>query len=273
MVRPGPRGTADTKEVSWNGVLFPQPPSYLFITYQKDPTYTTYNNPFRNGANLVAPAAAANNAPKFGTGVSAVFDNAAATNVGVSLDFLGPYTQATVFNQELAARNIAMAQDAQATILRVELVIQSAVGSFAFRDNVDSELFLQDRDRLFRTHIRNCHSSYCDAGRGVWADKESCLLLSTSDYLIGLETSSGTVFPITLDLKVEFANRSTHSGGACFTTGVGVKGKMQFENIIIGEPTLVGLFHQNVMSIAASSSVLSSQAFSQATTAAALQSS
>ena len=47
----------------------------------------------------------------------------------------------------------------------------------------------------------------------------------------------------------------------------------QFENIIVGEPIMVACFNQNVMSIASSSAVLSSQAFSQATTAAALQSS
>jgi len=97
-------------------------------------------------------------------------------------------------------------------------------------------------------------------------------LLASSDFLLGLQTSPGTAFPITLDIKVLFANRAAYRGGACFSTGV-TRGQMMFEDIIIGEPTLVGLFHNNVLSIAASSAVLSSQSFSQATTAAALASS
>ena len=242
-----------------------------FITYQKDPSFTNYNAPLA-GLDTVAPPGGADYAPKFGTAVArGVFDTAAHLNAAVGTQFVGAYTQQTCFNQELAARNIAMSQDGQASITAVEIIIQSAVGSFAFRD---TELhYMQDRDRLWNCHVRNCHANYCEAGRGVWADKESCLLLSSSDYMIGLNTSPGTVFPITLDVKVRFANRATHSGGACFSLGQGVKGKCQFEQIIIGEPTLVGCFHQNVMSIAASSSVLSAQAFSQATTAAALQSS
>ena len=273
VVRPMPRDTdvSHYKEVTWTGVQFPQPPSYIFITYQKDPSFTNYNAPLSK-LDTVAPPGGADYSTKFDvTAARGTMDTAARLNALVGTAFVGAYDQASCFAQELAARNIAMAQDSNASITAVEIVIQSAVGSFAFRDS--GEHYLQDRDRLWNVHVRNCHANYCEAGRGVWADKESCLLLSSSDYLIGLSTSPGTVFPITLDVKVRFANRATYSGGACFSLGQGVKGKCQFEQIIIGEPTLVGCFHQNVMSIAASSSVLSSQAFSQATTAAALQSS
>ena len=89
--------------------------------------------------------------------------------------------------------------------------------------------------------------------------------------MLGLSSSPGTVFPITLDIRVKFANRAAYSGGLCFSTGV-CKEKMQFEDFIVGEPVLLGIFTQNVISIAASSAVISSQAFSQATTAAALAS-
>ncbi len=109
-------------------------------------------------------------------------------------------------------------------------------------------------------------------GRGAWQEKECCVLLSSSDYMLGLSTSPGTSFPITLDVKVMFANKASYRGGLCYTTGR-AKGQTVFEDFILGEPTLVGLFNQNVMTIAASSAVLSSQAFSQATTAAALASS
>ena len=67
-------------------------------------------------------------------------------------------TQELVFNDELAARNIAMAQDSNAAILQLEIVVQSAIGSFSFRDT--QAPFLQDRDVLWRKHVRNCHSQY-----------------------------------------------------------------------------------------------------------------
>ena len=89
--------------------------------------------------------------------------------------------------------------------------------------------------------------------------------------MLGINSSSGTVFPITLDISVRFANRAAYSGGLCFSNGLS-KGKCQFEDFIVGEPILVGIFTQNVISIAASSAVISSQSFSQATTASALAS-
>ena len=187
-------------------------------------------------------------------------------------DALRTNTRDIVFDQECAARNIAMAQDSNAAIMQIEIVVQSAIGSFSFRDSSSGGPYLQDRDVLWRRHLRNCHSQYSKAGRAVWQDRECCALLASSDFCLGLSTSPGTQYPITLDVKVRFANRASYRGGACFSTG-GQKGQMQFEDIMIGEPTLVGLFHQNVLSIAASSAVLSSQSFSQATTAAALASS
>ena len=35
------------KKVTFSGVIFPQPPSYIFCVYQKDPSYTNYDNPLR----------------------------------------------------------------------------------------------------------------------------------------------------------------------------------------------------------------------------------
>jgi hypothetical protein len=173
----------------------------------------------------------------------------------------------------LMSRYIALNQDSNAAILQLEIVIQSAIGSFTFRDSAESnkECYFTDRDLLWRTHTRNCHSEYSKKGRASWQNKKSCLLLSSSDYLLGLSTSPGTVYPITMDVRVKFACRSSHKGGICFTTGQN-KGQCEFEDFMVGEPILVGLFTQNVLSLAASSAVYSSQAFSQATTAAALAS-
>ena len=289
VVRPPRRDAAGhTKIIKWTGVQFPQPPSYLFFVYQKSPEFMQYDNPLKAAIDRVAePGDGADRQAydaKWGSAAALrqVFDTVDHTNLAVKTTIgaraaghaRDTYGIGGTFNQEIAARNIAQSQDSQAAILQFECVIQSAVGSFAFRDseNQTQNTHTQDRDRLWRTHVRNCHSSYSSAGRGVWQDRESCLLLSASDYLVGLQTSPGTVFPITLDIRIKFANRASYSGGACYTTGCGVKGKMEFEDFIVGEPIMVGCFHQNVMSIAASSSVLSSQAFSQATTAAALSS-
>ena len=57
----------------------------------------------------------------------------------------------------------------------------------------------------------------------------------------------------------------------CYSTGQ-QRGQVEIEDMIVGEPILVGIFTQNVLSIAQSSAVLSSQSFSQASTAAALAS-
>ena len=273
-IRPPQRTIAShTKNVSFTGQVFPQPPSYLFLVYQKDPSYTTYDNPFLH-MNKIAPPGANYTAKYDYIAARAALTGAAALNLQTTTKIGADgsvFNQEGAFNTEIASRNIAMAQDSNACIVRFSCVVQSAVGAFAFRDS--EAPYLQDRDRLWRAHVSNFPSQYAENGRGQFFDRECCLLLSSSDYLIGLETSSGTVFPITVDIECEFANRAVYSGGECFTTGCGVKGKMAFEDLIIGEPVLVGCFNQNVMSIASSSSVLSSQAFSQATTAAALQSS
>ena len=127
----------------------------------------------------------------------------------------------------------------------------------------------QDRDLLFRKHVMNCCDGYCKAGRSAWQDRECCALLSCDQFLLGLSTSIGTVFPIILDIKAKFANRASVSSGLCYTTGR-VKGKMVFDDFICGTPVVVGLFNSQIISIASSSAVLSAQAFSQSTTASAL---
>ena len=106
------------------------------MVYQKDPTFTTYNNPLQ-GIDTVGAPAADNYADKYATvAARTIFDNDAHTNasvrthVGSGADANNTFNQAGAFNQELAARNVAMAQDSNAAILQFECVIQSAVGSF-----------------------------------------------------------------------------------------------------------------------------------------------
>ena len=277
-IRPPSRNVKDgTKDVLWNGVMFPQPPSYIFICYEKDPEFMSYDNPIQAGLRTVAiPAAGGEDSACDAFGVAAAARGPAdanAWNARIEADDQKDNTLDTVSDHALMSRYIAQNQDSNAAILQLEIVIQSAIGSFAFRDTnkEGNKTYLTDRDILWRTHTRNCHSEYAKKGRSAWQRRKSCLLLSSSDYLLGLSTSPGTVYPITMDVRVKFANLASYKGGVCYTLGRN-KGQAEFEDFMVGEPILVGLFTQNVLSLAASSAVYSSQAFSQATTAAALAS-
>ena len=153
--------------------------------------------------------------------------------------------------------------------MQLEVTVQSAVGSWSFKSS--DYPYLQDRDMLWQKHITNCCDDYVKAGRGKWQDRASCVLLSCSDFLLGLSTSPGTVFPIILDIKCRFANRSAVCSGLAFA-GPQCIGKQTFDDIMVGSPVVVACFNQQILSITSSSAVLSSQAFSQSTTASALAS-
>jgi len=173
------------------------------------------------------------------------------------------------FKAEVAGRYIAQNQDSNAAIMQLEIVVQSAVGSWAFKSS--DYPMLQDRDMLWQKHVTNCCDDYVKAGRGKWQDRCSCVLLSCSDFLLGLSSSPGTVFPIILDISCRFANRSAVCSGLAYA-GPQCLGKQTFDDIMVGDPVVVAMFNQQILSITSSSAVLSSQAFSQSTTASALAS-
>jgi hypothetical protein len=152
--------------------------------------------------------------------------------------------------------------------MQIDIRIQSAIGSFSFRTTTGSP-YLQDRDILWKRVIANCCDDYMPAGRGKWQDRASCALLSSSDFLLGLQTSSGVTFPVIIDALVKFANRAAVSSGLCFTNGQ-TKGKQVYEDFMVGDPVCVALFNKQILSIASSSAVLSAQSFSQSTYAAAI---
>jgi len=170
---------------------------------------------------------------------------------------------------EKAGRYIAQNQDSNAAIMQLDITVQSAVGSWSFKSS--DYPYLQDRDMLWQKHVTNCCDDYVKAGRGKWQDRASCVLLSCSDFLLGLSTSPGTVFPIILDIKCKFANRSAVCSGLAYS-GRQCIGKQTFDDIMVGDPVVVACFNQQILSITSSSAVLSSQAFSQSTTASALAS-
>jgi len=261
-----PLKNALVKEVVWNGVLFPQVPSMIFIVYQKDVAAMLHDTLNFAGADPGAALAALNydyTAGGVNTLSTAALANTALANTGAACDI----NRRTA--GRIAARGLALNRDTNAAIMGIEIVIQSAVGSFAFKDS--SYPYLEDRDLLWRKHARNCHNKYCPSGRAIWQEKESCALLSSSDFCLGLGTSPGAVFPITMDIRVRFANKSFAVGGEQFS-GLFAKGQQALPDIIVGQPILVGQFNNHMFNIAASSGVLSSQAFSQSTVAATLAS-
>ena len=267
----------DKFTVQWTGLQFPQVPNQIFIVMQK--SSEVYN--LKNPANVTLlkktlAAGAPGQVVKWEEGEGADrngFDNvahAAASLVlraaaGGAADADGTIRYAS----EIAGRYIAQNQDSNAAIMQLEITVQSAVGSWAFKS--DSYPYLQDRDMLWQKHTTNCCDEYMQAGRGKWQDRASCVLLSCSDFLLGLSTSPGTVFPIILDIKCRFANRSAVCSGLAYA-GPQCVGKQTFDDIMVGDPVCVACFNQQILSITSSSAVLSSQAFSQSTTASALAS-
>jgi hypothetical protein len=152
--------------------------------------------------------------------------------------------------------------------MQIDIRIQSGIGSFSFRTTTGTP-YLQDRDILWKRHLSNCCDDYMPQGRGKWQDRCCCALLSSSDFLLGLQTSSGVIFPVLIDVLVKFANRAAVSSGLAYTNGQ-TKGKQVYEDFMIGDPCVVALFNKQILSIASSSAVLSAQAFSQSTYAAAI---
>ena len=264
--------------VQWNGIQFPQIPNALFIVYQKNSDVYNLNNPVF-GVGSVNPPTAADHSTKWETIPAGallnarrlLFDTHVHANEQLMDRILLPGSAdletAHTFNQELAGRYIAQNQASNASIMAIEITVQSAVGSWSFKSSAYPRT--RDRDDLWQKHVMNCNDQYCLQGRGKWQDKCSCAYLTCSDWLLGIQSSPGTIFPIILDIKVEFAGRSTGKGGLCYTNGQ-TRGQQVFDDFICGSPCVVGIFNQQILSIASSSAVVSSQAFSQSTTAAAL---
>jgi hypothetical protein len=276
-IRPASAGVQAIKtkhevDVQWNGIQFPQIPNQLFIVMQKSSDVYNLQNPCF-GVDTVGPPAAGDYSAKwetvaarntfdtFGHANAALMDHAAAAaNAGAEV--------IQAFNQEVAGRYLATNQASNASIMMLEIVVQSAVGSWSFKSSAYP--YTQDRDMLWQKHCQNCNDQYMKAGRGRWQDRASCAFLACSDFLLGLGGASpGVVFPIILDIKAKFANRAAVSSGLCFSNGQ-AKGKQVLGDIMVGDPVVVGCFNQQIISIASSSAVISAQAFSMSTAASAL---
>ena len=145
-------------------------------------------------------------------------------------------------------------------------MVQSSVGSFKLTD--DSYPFLRDQAMLYNEHKRNCCSAYFEkSGFSDWKKRASCILLSVSQYLHGLGSSSGVAFPIQISADVYFANKCQFIEGLFAYDDKCPRGPVVRNDAISARPVLVGIFDKQVIQIASSSAVLSAQNLSQASAA------
>ena len=231
-------------DCEFQNLQFSQPPSYLFFCAQKQSECFRHSDQLATrSADLQAPVVLSDG------------------NQAVSADRCA----AIVSYVSAVAQN----QDSNLAIVRFKMMIQSSVGSFEFSDDTVFP-FLQDKRELFAIHKRNCCQSYLeDSGMSDWQNRCCCLLLSDTEYMQGLGTSSGTAFPIQVSASLTFQNRCTFVDGikySDFRSG----GAILHRDYIAARAVCVGIYDKQVLQVSSSSSVLSAQNFTQSTTAALL---
>ena len=286
--------------VSFENIQFAQPPSYIFICAQKSSSMFSHKTPIQQiTASLDAEADPADltysttpiemlldparqAAADFGAGngapvLQAVYDGF--MDQGIVTDLQNQFantsnaqaarnaqTAARVSNLKACGRYIAQNQDANLSVTRIDLLVQSSVGSFKLSG--DKYPFLRDQQIIWDEHRRNCCTDYYEkSGFSDWKKRGSCVLLSVSQYLHGLGSSAGVAFPIQVTAEVYFANKCSFIEGLYAYDEKAPRGPMVFQDCINARPVLVGLFDKQVIQIASSSAVLSAQNLSQASAA------
>ena len=99
-----------------------------------------------------------------------------------------------------------------------------------------------------------------------WQNRCSALLISSTEYLHGLGTSSGVSFPIQISAEIVYQNRCTFVSGMQYSD-FRAAGPILHRDYIAARGVCVGIFDKQVLQIASSSSVLSAQNFTQSTAA------
>lgn len=284
--------------VTFENLQFAQPPSYIFICAQKSSDMFSHKTPIQNLSETLdetknaADLTYATTAAKFietarikstseATRATPIVANTLTADLNAGntyreLQQQGNTTNAqVVLNQQSAdrvsvlkacGRYIAQNQDANLSITRIDLLVQSSVGSFKLSG--DSYPYLRDQQIIWDEHRRNCNTDYFEkSGFSDWKKRGSCVLLSVSQYLHGLGSSAGVAFPIQITAEVYFANKCQFIEGLYAYDEKAPRGPMVFRDCISARPVLVGLFDKQVIQIASSSAVLSAQNLSQASAA------
>ena len=239
--------------VSFQNLQFAQPPSYILITAQKSSDMFTHKSPLEGNLNSDMSA----------TRGAADADQNAIMHLSTADAAL---TTNQISSTKAAGRLLAQNQDSNLSIMRLDILVQSSVGSIKYSS--DTFPYLRDQAILWNEHKRNCCEDYIkDATIGDWSKRCCCVLLNVSQYLHGLGSSAGVAFPIQISAEVAFANRCRFLDGSYAYDKKYSKGPIMFEDFIRARPVFVGLFDKQVVQIASSSAVLSAQNLSQASAA------
>ena len=260
-------------KVDFQNLQFAQPPSYIFICAQKSSDVLAHENSLKAEVkyDLTKETITANQRdPEH----NQYWLADATTPIERTEDYNGVYsnvdqaiaasrTKTKVARLKTAGRYIAQNQDSNLAIDRLDILVQSSVGSFQVTD--DAYPFKRDQQILWDEHRRNCNTDYfAKSGLSDWQKRGCCVLLSVSQYLHGLGSSAGVAFPIQISCHVEFVNKCAFIEGLYGYDEKGPRGPMVFKDYINARPVLVGIFDKQVLQIASSSAVLSAQNISQA---------
>ena len=218
-------------EVRFDGLVSAQAPSYIFVCFQKSSKMYCLGDE-RGG------------------------DDDAIGRPVSDWDYTAGAAPAATNGKSAGLANYFVCRNTSrnAAIQRFSLSIQSSIGAYSFAG--DTAPYLLTRNQLYRDHIRYCQTSdYPDIN--TWFKHDCCLLIGADSYLRGL-TSPGCSFPITLDCTVEYISAGQ------YIDGVGSAAKLArspavFQDVIQGDPVLVGLYPGSSLQVSASSAVLSSQ--------------
>jgi len=234
-------------EVAFDNLQFAQPPTYLFICAQKSSDCYSHQTPLVGlKADDMSKAAP-----------DLTFNNARQSKAhGITL----PSVQ-NINATKFAGRYIAQNQDSNLAIVKLNLVVQSSVGTFEVSG--DKYPFLRDQQNVWDQHKRNCNAEYfADGGFLDWQKRGCCVLLSVSQYLHGLGSSAGVAFPIQISATVSFENKCAFIEGL-YANDPSIKGPIVWKDYIRARPVIVGIFDKQVIQIASSSAVLSALNMSQ----------
>ncbi|MAD43383.1 MAG: hypothetical protein CMH98_00120, partial [Oceanospirillaceae bacterium] len=215
-------GFAD-KERVWNcnfqNCVYSQPPSFLFFVAQKSMDCVQFVSPNSR------------------TNVDDLTQQAAVIAGDVIPDTNTADAAAKIKSQY---RSVIQNQDANLSIVRFKLLVQSSLASWELTS--DKFPYLLDQQQLWDVHKKNCHTQYLkDAGIDEWSRRACCLKLSCADYLAGLGASFGTAFPITISCEIVFANKSAFVTGLKYSD-VRSPGPILFQEPIHARAVMTGVF-------------------------------
>ena len=212
------------QECEWSGVNMSQIPTALAFVLQKSTDAYTLDT-----------------AAKVGNAVGYTAQGA-----------VGPDLQDTCgLKNQFIARNTA----ASASIVGLDLMIQSSVGSYVYSET--EAQFLKGRSELFADTLKNSYLDYMGGCEFKW-DKHNCIVyLESSDFARGLG-SEGSSMPVVFNAKIRYENHREFidgTGAACD----GGRGCGVVRDAIFGTPLMLAIYSRMSVALSPSAGLISSQ--------------